>query len=98
MKRSEVTLGRTYLAKVTDRIVPVRIDGEHQRRGWLATNQVTGKLVHIQSAQRLRGEVHRDDGNAVPAQEAAPASETTTAGEPPTATTRTPSYAERLMF
>src|SRR5262245_46837682 len=106
MKRSEVALGRTYLAKVSDRVVPVRLDGEHPKRGWLATNQVTGKLVHIQTAQRLRSEVRRDgsaaEGPAPDTASAAPALEApATIDEPATAPatpTRIPSDDERLMF
>lgn len=60
MKKDEVAIGRTYLAKVSDKVVPVRIDAEHPRQGWFATNQVTGKRVHIKSAQRLRREVGRN--------------------------------------
>lgn len=105
MKRSEVALGHMYLAKVSDRVVPVRLDGEHPKRGWLATNQVTGKLVHIQSAQRLRSEVRRGSDAVEPAPATQPAppppEPSATPDEPATAPatpTRIPSYAERLMF
>jgi hypothetical protein len=55
MKKNDVKVGQTYLAKVTDKVVPVRIDGENPHGGWDATNTVTGKKVRIKSAQRLRG-------------------------------------------
>jgi hypothetical protein len=55
MKKNEVKVGGTYLAKVSDKVVPVRIDGENPHGGWDATNEATGKKVHIKSAQRLRG-------------------------------------------
>lgn len=55
MKKSDVQVGGVYTAKVSERLVPVRIDGVHSRQGWNATNTVTGKRVHIKSAQRLRG-------------------------------------------
>ena len=55
MKNSEVTLGGTYLAKVTDKVVPVRIDASNSHGGWDATNLATNKKVRIKSAQRLRG-------------------------------------------
>ena len=55
MKKNEVKIGRTYLAKVTDKVVPVRIDAENRHGGWDATNTATGKKVRIKSAQRLRG-------------------------------------------
>jgi hypothetical protein len=112
MKQAEVAVGRTYLAKVTDRVVPVRIDAEHPRQGWLATNQVTGKRVHIKSAQRLRREVGRngapDDDRPVtdaatsePADPPVIATEVETVNETtpaPAPAVRTPSYDERLMF
>ncbi len=60
MKKDEVAIGRTYMAKVSDKVVPVRIDLEHPRQGWFGTNQVTNKRVHIKSAQRLRREVGRN--------------------------------------
>ena len=56
MKKSEVKIGRVYTAKVTNKLVQVRIDAESRYGGWEATNLTTGKKVRIKSAQRLRGE------------------------------------------
>jgi len=56
MKKHEVKLGGRYSAKVSDKVVVVRIDAENPHGGWEATNEATGKKVHIKSAQRLRGE------------------------------------------
>jgi len=58
MKKAEVKVGGTYAAKVSGKVVPVRIDAENPRGGWNATNTATGKKVRIKSAQRLRGAVH----------------------------------------
>ena len=55
MKKEQIKLGGTYLAKVTDKVVPVRLDAENAHGGWDATNLVTNKKVRIKSAQRLRG-------------------------------------------
>jgi len=58
MKSSDVRIGETYLAKVTDKVVPVRIDAERPTSGgggWDATNMSTGRKVHIKTPQRLRG-------------------------------------------
>lgn len=55
MKKDQIKLGGTYLAKVTDKVVPVRLDAENPHGGWDATNLVTNKKVRIKSAQRLRG-------------------------------------------
>ena len=71
MKKDEIKVGGTYLAKVTDRVVPVRLDRENARGGWDATNLVTNKQVRIKSAQRLRGPADRtagSQGSAAPAE------------------------------
>ena len=54
MKKREVEKGGRYLAKVSDRLVVVKIVTEHPRGGWLARSEATGRSVHIRSAQRLR--------------------------------------------
>ena len=59
MKKDEVKIGGFYTAKVSDRLVPVRIDSTHSRGGWNATNTATSKRLHIKSAQRLRGEARK---------------------------------------
>ncbi len=55
MKKSDVKIGGVYAAKVSDKLVEVRIEGENRHGGWDATNLSTGKKVHIKSPQRLRG-------------------------------------------
>jgi len=55
MKKNEVKVGAKYLAKVSDKVVPVRITGTSGHGGWDAVNEATGKKVRIKSAQRLRG-------------------------------------------
>jgi len=55
MRKRDVEDGGVYLAKVSDRIVPVRIDRESRHGGWDATNLQTGRRIHVRSAQRLRG-------------------------------------------
>ena len=57
MKNDQIQIGNTYTAKVTNKVVPVRIDAEHTSGGWTATNLITNKKVRIKSAQRLREEV-----------------------------------------
>ena len=78
MKKDEVKIGKVYTAKVTDKLVPVRIEAESRLGGWSATNLATGKKVRIRSPRRLRGE-HRPDtqkaGNST-----APAAQTATKG------------------
>jgi len=55
MKKHEVKVAGTYVAKVSDRLTTVRITGESRYGGWDAVNTKTGKAVRIKSAQRLRG-------------------------------------------
>jgi hypothetical protein len=55
MKKDQIKVGGTYTAKVSDKVVTVRIDAENPRGGWDATNLATNKKVRIKSAQRLRG-------------------------------------------
>ena len=55
MKNDDVKIGQTYSAKITDKVVPVRIDAEHKSGGWHGTNLETNRKVHIKSAQKLRG-------------------------------------------
>lgn len=57
MQKSDVKIGGTYVAKVTNRIVHVRIDAVSRYGGWDATNLATEKKIRIKSAQRLRGEL-----------------------------------------
>lgn len=55
MKKSEIKVGGLYRAKVSDKVVTVRIDSTNTKGGWNATNTATGKRIRIKSAQRLRG-------------------------------------------
>jgi len=54
MKKNEVVIGGRYLAKVSGRVVPVRITGESRYGGWDAVNVETNRAVRIKSPQRLR--------------------------------------------
>ena len=66
MKKNDIKIGSTYTAKITNRVVPVRIDRTNPHGGWDATNLTTKKKVRIKSAAKLRGE-HRDGAKAEPA-------------------------------
>ncbi|MBK9128197.1 MAG: winged helix-turn-helix domain-containing protein [Phycisphaerales bacterium] len=56
MKKDQIKIGHLYTAKVSGRIVNVRIDSANSRGGWNATNTATGKHIRIKTAQRLWGE------------------------------------------
>jgi hypothetical protein len=89
MKKNEVKIGSVYTAKVTNKVVQVRIDAENRHGGWDATNLETGKKVRIKSAQRLRGESDRpkhagrdaDQVEDQPAPEVAAVSDATAPGD-----------------
>ena len=61
MKKREVHIGGIYAAKVSERLVPVRIDRENPYGGWDATNLRSGRAVCIRSAQRLWFAVIQDE-------------------------------------
>jgi hypothetical protein len=60
MKKNEVKIGGTYTAKVTNKLVQVRIDAESRYGGWDGTNLATGKKVRIKSPTKLRAAVGGD--------------------------------------
>jgi len=57
MKKNEITIGGMYAAKVSGKVVPVRIAGESPYGGWEAINTITGRGVRIRSAARLRRKI-----------------------------------------
>ena len=65
MKKDEVKVGQAYIAKVSDKLVQVKITAENPHGGWDAVSEATGKKVRIKSAQRLRGTVHKSRPLAV---------------------------------
>jgi hypothetical protein len=77
MKKNEIKIGGLYVAKVSDRLVTVRIDSTNSHGGWNATNTATGKRIHVKSAQRLRSAA---GGRAMPAGTQAKKQETPEAG------------------
>ena len=55
MKKAQVIIGETYVAKVSGILAPVRIDSVCSYGGWNGINAKTNRQVRIKSAQRLRG-------------------------------------------
>jgi len=81
MKKDDVKIGEKYSVKVSDKLVPVRIDAEHASgKGWVGTNLATGRQVRIKSAQRLRGAVNEGAQDA-PSGAVAPQGEKKAASE-----------------
>ena len=89
MKQNEVKTGGLYVAKVSDRLVTVRIDSTHTKGGWNATNTATGKRIHVQSAQRLRGPAGKKAAAAKDARDARKKDPSPTAGPKPAKTKKT---------
>lgn len=54
MRKNEVKIGGTYVAKVSGKLVTVRLDSASRFGGWDATNLYTGRSVRIKTAARLR--------------------------------------------
>ena len=54
MKKAEVEIGTTYIAKVSGVLAKVRITGPSPYGGWVGKNLATGREVRIRSAARLR--------------------------------------------
>ncbi|MBP7946073.1 MAG: winged helix-turn-helix domain-containing protein [Verrucomicrobia bacterium] len=71
MKNSDVQMGATYLVKVADNLVPVKLTREHPSGGWEGVSVKTGKTIRIKSAQRLRKRLADAAHGAAKAQEAA---------------------------
>lgn len=57
MRKKDVKIGGTYIARISGNLAPVRLDRESRFEGWEATNLVTGRSIRIKSAQKLREEV-----------------------------------------
>jgi hypothetical protein len=80
MKKRDITIGETYLAKVSGKLVPVRITSESPHGGWNAVNTTTGREVRIGSAARLRRPL---DASSPPAPETGQPAPTVAADETP---------------
>ena len=58
MKKREIEIETTYIAKVSGVLAKVRIAAESPYGGWRGTNLATGREVRIRSAARLRLPAH----------------------------------------
>lgn len=54
MKKNEVIVGNTYIAKVSGKLVPIKIMTEDVNGGWSAVNLDTRRDIRIRSGRRLR--------------------------------------------
>ena len=60
MKKNEITIGGTYVCKVSGRLVPIRIVQENPMGGWTAISLTTGRGVRVRTAARLRRPVAKE--------------------------------------
>ncbi|HBO44122.1 MAG TPA: hypothetical protein DD670_09360 [Planctomycetaceae bacterium] len=88
MQKNEIQIGEVYLARVTDKLVSVRIDRTNRHGGWDATNLATGRKVRIKSAQRLRGTADATRSTETPPSEEAAVSEAAAPSDGPVETKR----------
>ena len=79
MRKDQVNVGHTYVAKISDKLTRVRIDGVSPHGGWDATNLGTNKKVRIKSPAKLRGPAAEKPTEA----KAQPKAETPAAATPP---------------
>jgi hypothetical protein len=54
MRKQDIEIGLTYIAKVSGTLTRVRITRESPYGGWHGINVATGREVRIRSAARLR--------------------------------------------
>ncbi len=89
MKQEQIEIGNVYAAKITDKVVPVRIDAvclslsTGKPGGWDATNLKTNRKVRIKSAAKLRKQIVMPDAGVDAVKPAAqqPAKKKLTAAE-----------------
>ena len=63
MRKQDIEIGRSYLAKVSGKLVSVKILRASVYGGWDARNLTTGREIRIKTAGRLR----RNTGEATQA-------------------------------
>ena len=54
MKKNDVTIGQTYVVKVSGKLAPVRLVSESRYGGWNGVNVKTNRDIRIKSAAKLR--------------------------------------------
>ncbi len=54
MKKQDLRIGSTYIAKVSRKLTRVRITRPSPYGGWVGINLATGREIRIRSAARLR--------------------------------------------
>lgn len=67
VKKNSIEIGGLYTAKVSGKVVEVRIETAATGGGWVGVNTATGKRIRIKSAQRLRRAVRQNERQEIAA-------------------------------
>jgi len=62
MRNADIRIGHTYAAKVSGRVVPVRVITESPYGGWEAINLTTHRRIRVKSCQRFRFQIPDEPG------------------------------------
>jgi hypothetical protein len=57
MTKAKVSIGTTYIVKVSRKLAKVRLTRESEYGGWYGTNLATGREIRIRTAGRLRSAI-----------------------------------------
>ena len=60
MKKNDVSVGATYIVRVSGHLVPVTLESVSPYGGWNGRNTVTGRDIRIKTAGKLRRHVHTE--------------------------------------
>lgn len=60
MKKKDIVIGGTYRAKVSNKLVTVRVLSTSTRGGWHVLNENTGREVHFRTAGKFREPVNNE--------------------------------------
>ena len=61
MKKKEIQIGQIYAAKISGKVVPVKILSKSHYKGWDGKNIKTDRDIRIKSASKLRFPLYYSD-------------------------------------
>jgi len=56
MQKQNVKIGKSYVAKIDDSLIVVKIEAEHKSGGWIATDVKTNRQLRITTPRKLKRE------------------------------------------
>jgi hypothetical protein len=57
MKKADVSIGKTYIVKVSGKLARVKLTNDARSGGWMGINLDTNREVRIKTGGRLRREI-----------------------------------------